>query len=437
MHEKRRAPLSSDSPDHPVSRLTAWWTVGVLSFVAVLDWADRALISAIAEPVKQEFDLSDAQLGFAMGFAMVIMRVVIGVPIGRISDSWNRRNVLALSLGFWSLMTVATGMARNFTQFIAARLCVGGGTAGSYPPTLSMLGDLFPLKTRGLALGIWNIGGTIGFSIGLAVGALIAEHYGWRNAALSFGVVGIGAAALLFVIVKEPVRRDAVGAELADEKAPSSWTVLAFISRQRSLLHTIWGFILLNFVEGSQNYWTQSFYVRTHGMSIGEAGSALASVWLVAGIMGSVLGGYLLDRMGRRDIRWHAWLPGCAGLMCLVPSTVVYLGPSPAIALTGSFANTTIWSTWYAAQMILMTGLVGSRMRATAWALIMVITLMLGNALGPQVVGLISDWIEPTFGRYSLRFAMLSILVMNVWGALHFFLAGKTIADDYERAGRA
>jgi MFS family permease len=428
--------LSSAAPDHPISRLTAWWTVGVLSFVAVLDWADRALISAIAEPVKREFDLSDAQLGFAMGFAMVIMRVVIGVPVGRLSDSWNRRNVLALSLGFWSLMTAASGMARNFTEFIAARLCVGGGTAGSYPPTLSMLGDLFPLKTRGLALGIWNIGGTIGFSLGLAVGALIAEHYGWRNAALSFGAVGIGAAALLFVIVKEPVRRDAVGAELADEKAPSAWKVLAFIAKQRSLLHTIWGFILLNFVEGSQNYWTQSFYVRTHGMSIGEAGSALASVWLVAGIIGSVLGGYLLDRMGHRDIRWHAWIPGCSGFICLVPSAVVYLGPSPAIALTGSFMNTMIWSLWYAAQMILMTGLVGSRMRATAWALIMAVTLMLGNALGPQVVGLVSDWIEPTFGQYSLRYAMLSILIMNVWAALHFFLAGRTIAGDYERAGR-
>ena len=111
------APLSLAPPANPISRFTAWLTVGVLSFVAVLDWADRALISAIAEPVKQEFGLSDAQLGFAMGFAMVIMRVIIGVPIGRISDSWNRRNVLALSLGFWSVMTVATGMARNFTQF--------------------------------------------------------------------------------------------------------------------------------------------------------------------------------------------------------------------------------------------------------------------------------------------------------------------------------
>ena len=431
------APLSSDPPDHPVSRRTAWWTVAVLSFVAVLDWSDRALISAIAEPVKKEFGLSDAQLGFAMGFAMVLMRVVIGVPIGRLSDSWNRRNVLALSLGFWSLMTVATGMARNFTQFICARLGVGGGTAGSYPPTLSMLGDLFPLKSRGLALGIWNIGTTIGFSVGLGIGAVIAEHYGWRTAALAFGAAGLVVAMLLFVIVEEPVRRDAVGAELADEKAPSAWKVVAFISRQRSLLHTIWGFILLNFVEGSQNYWTQSFYVRTHGMSIGEAGSALASVWLVAGITGSLLGGYLLDRMGHRDIRWHTWLPGCAGLLCLVPSVVIYLGPSPAVALTGSFVNTTIWSTWYAAQMILMTGLVGSRMRATAWALIMAVTLMLGNALGPQVVGLISDRIEPSVGLYSLRYAMLSILIMNVWAALHFFLAGRTIAADYERAGRS
>ena len=430
------APLSSAPPDKPISRRTAWWTVGVLSFVAVLDWADRALISAIAEPVKQEFDLSDAQLGFAMGFAMVIMRVVIGVPIGRLSDSWNRRNVLALSLGFWSLMTAASGVARNFTQFIAARLCVGAGTAGSYPPTLSMLGDLFPLRSRGMALGIWNIGTTLGFSVGLAGGALIAEHYGWRTAALSFGIAGLVVAMFLFVIVKEPVRRDAVGAKLAEEKAPSAWKVIVFISGQRSLLHTIWGFILLNFIEGAQNYWTQSFYVRTHAMSIGEAGSALAGVWLVSGIIGSFFGGYLMDHLGHRDLRWHAWIPGLAGLVCLIPSCVVYLGASPAISLTGTFVNTMVWSTWYAAQMLLMTGLVGSRMRATAWALIMAITLMLGNALGPQVIGLISDWIEPSVGRLSLRYAMLSILILNFWAALHFFLAGRTIAADYERAGQ-
>jgi MFS family permease len=411
--------------------------VGVLSFVSLLDWADRALISAIAEPVKQESDLSDAQLGFAMGFAMVIMRVIIGIPIGRISDSWNRRNLLALSLGFWSLMTAATGMAKNFTHFIAARLCVGAGTAGSYPPTLSMIGDLFPLRSRGTAMGLWNIGGTIGFSIGLAVGAIIAEHYGWRTAALSFGAVGIAAATLLFAIVKEPVRRDAEGEELADERAPSARTVLVFIRSQRSLLHTIWGFILLNFVEGAQNYWTQSFYVRTHGMSIGEAGSALASVWLVSGIIGSSLGGFLLDHLGKRDIRWHTWLTGYVGLICIFPSIVVYLGPSPMVSLTGTAVGTLIWSLWYAAQMMLMTGLVGSRMRATSWALIMAVTMTLGNALGPQSIGLISDWLEPSVGHLSLRNAMLSMLVLNLWAAVHFFLAGKTIAADYERASRA
>jgi purine-cytosine permease-like protein len=95
-----------------------------------------------------------------------------------------------------------------------------------------------------------------------------------------------------------------------------------------------------------------------------------------------------------------------------------------------------IWSLWYAAQMMLMTGLVGSRMRATSWALIMAITMTLGNALGPQVIGLLSDWLQPSFGHLSLRYAMLSILILNVWAAVHFFLAGKTIAADYERAGR-
>jgi MFS family permease len=428
--------LSSVPTENPVSRLTAWWAVAVLAFVSLLDWADRALISAIAEPVKREFDLSDAQLGFAMGFAMVIMRIIIGVPIGRISDSWNRRNVLALSLGFWSLMTAATGMARNFAEFIAARLCVGAGTAGSYPPTLSMLGDLFPLRSRGTAMGIWNIGGTIGFSVGLAAGAVIAERYGWRMAAFSFGAVGVVMAMLLVVVIEEPVRRNAVGEELPEEETPSAREVLVFMRGQRSLLHTIWGFILLNFVEGAQNYWTQSFYVRTHDMSIGDAGSALAGVWLVAGIVGVTAGGYLIDHLGRRDIRWHTWLTGYVALICLVPSIIVYLGPSPTVSLTGTFVGTLIWSIWYAAQMLLMTGLVGSRMRATSWALIMAITMTLGNALGPQVIGLISDWLEPSVGRLSLRYAMLSILILQVWAAVHFFLAGKTIAADYERAGR-
>jgi hypothetical protein len=125
------------------------------------------------------------------------------------------------------------------------------------------------------------------------------------------------------------------------------------------------------------------------------------------------------------------------GLICIFPSIVVYLGPSPMVSLTGTAVGTLIWSLWYAAQMMLMTGLVGSRMRATSWALIMAVTMTLGNALGPQSVGLISDWLEPSVGHLSLRNAMLSMLVLNLWAAVHFFLAGKTIAADYERAARA
>ena len=93
----------------------AWWTLGVLTFVSILDWADRALISVVAEPLRHEFELSDTELGFSMAFAFGIVRVFIGIPVGRLADTHNRRNILASALAIWSVMTVAFGLARTYT----------------------------------------------------------------------------------------------------------------------------------------------------------------------------------------------------------------------------------------------------------------------------------------------------------------------------------
>lgn len=411
----------------------AWWTLGVLTFVSIVDWADRALISVVAEPLRHEFELSDTELGFSMAFAFGLTRIFIGIPIGRLADTHNRRNLLASALALWSVMTIAFGMARNYTQLFWARVVIGAGATGASPPTVSMISDLFPLRKRGFAMGILNTGSVIGFSLGMAVGAMIVELYSWRAAMIAFGLFGVVLAVLLFLILKEPLRRDSKGEEITAVEPPPLRKVLRFMLGQRSLFHLIVAFSLVNIMDAVSGFWTISFYVRSHGMSIGEAGSALGVVWLVAGLAGVLLGGYLLDYLGRRDIRWHSWMLCGVALLSIPPWLLAFLGPSVTLALTGSFLSTLVYSMWYAPLQTLLTGLVGSRMRAIAYATLSTF-LMLAYALGPIITGFVSEQLEPTAGDDSLRYALIASLSLQVWAAWHFYRAAATLKEDYARA---
>jgi len=420
-----------------VSRRTAWWTLAVLTLVTILDWSDRALIAAVAEPIKGEFGLSDSELGFAMGLAAIATRMLASFPIGRWADTGNRRSILALSLGIWSTMTALAGAARNYAELIAARMATGVGVAGNYGPSLSIIADLFPLKKRGTPLGIWNTGTVFGFSFGLGIGAWIVDHYGWRYALWVFGAIGAIFAVLLFVLIKEPVRRDDRGVQLDAGTSPCILDTGRFMLSQRSIVHITIGFTLLSVAEGGMNNWTTSFLVRSHELSISEAGGSLALIWLPSGIAGSFLSGYLMDVLGKRDTRWHVWLTGMAMAGSALPLFFTYLSGSLTVVYSSILLSNTLFAFWYTSQMVLMTGLVGSRMRATAWAIGNFFTLGLGMAAGPQIVGFISDLLEPSLGQHSLRYALLSNIVFVAWASVHFLWAGKTIIGDYRCARSA
>jgi MFS family permease len=412
---------------------TAWWTLGVLTFVSILDWSDRALISAVAEPLRHEFELSDTELGFSMAFAFGLFRVFIGIPVGRLADTHNRRNLLAFALAFWSIMTVAFGLARNYAQLFLARVAIGAGTTGAYPPTVSMISDLFPLRQRGFAMGVFNTGSVIGFSLGMAAGAMIVELYGWRAAMIAFGLFGLVLAVSLFFVLKEPLRRDSKGAEIAAVEAPPLRDVLRFMLGQRSLFHLLVAFSLVNIMDSVNGFWAISFFVRSHGMSIGDAGTALGAVWVVAGLTGVLLGGYLLDYLGKRDIRWHSWMLCWVALLSIPPWLLAFLGPSVPLALTGSFLSTLVFSMWYAPLQTLLTGLVGSQMRAVAYAMLSTF-FYLAYSLGPIITGFVSEQLEPTAGEDSLRYALVASLGLQAWAAWHFYRAAVTLKEDYDRA---
>jgi MFS family permease len=386
------------------------------------------------EPLRHEFQLSDTELGFSMAFAFGIIRIFIGIPVGRLADTHNRRNILAAALAIWSIMTVAFGMARNYTQLILARVAIGAGTTGAYPPTVSMISDLFPLRRRGFAMAIFNTGSVLGFSLGMAVGAVMVELYGWRTAMIAFGLFGVVLAVLLFFILKEPLRRDSAGEVITAVEAPPLREVFRFMLGQPSLFHVLMAFILVNIMDAAVHFWSISFYVRSHDMSIGEAGTALGLVWAIAGLAGVLVGGYLLDYLGRRDIRWHCWML-CLVVVVSIPAWLLaYMGPSVTLALTGSFLSTLVFSMWYAPLQTLFTGLAGSQMRAVAYSTLSIF-LYVAYSLGPIITGFVSEQLEPSAGDDSLRYALVVASVsLPAWAAWHFYRAAATLKEDYDRA---
>jgi MFS family permease len=404
-----------------------------LTFVAMLDFADRALTSAVAEPIRTEFHLTDTELGFLMGFAFALLRVVIGIPMGRLADVWNRRNLLAAALTLWSAATVAMGFARDFLQLVITRFLVGAGTAGSWPPALSMVADLFPIDQRGTAMGIWNVGTVIGFSVGLGGGAVLADVYGWRIALITFGGLGVAVAIMLMIAIREPARRNADGASVEQDTAPTVASVFRLILRQKSLCHAIAAFSLLVLVDTSIGLWAASFFVRSHGLSVAEAGSLVAVVFVAGGIPGTFLGGHLMDRLARRDRRWHVWSSLTVALLSAPLAVGFLLAPSTYAALAVMVVHTFVWSMWYAPQTTLGTGLVTSRARAMTWAIFSIFLLVLGGGLGPQIIGVLSDAFHPTQGEHSLRYALVVVLTAQLWAAVHLFLASRTLVADYDR----
>src|SRR6478609_6470502 len=189
-----------------VSTLYRNYVLLMLTLVYVFNFIDRQLLVILQEAIKKELLLSDTQLGLLSGFTFAIFYVTVGIPIARFADKGNRRNIVAISLGLWSLMTTFSGLAKNFIQLLLARVGVGVGEAGGSPPAHAMISDYFPPEKRSTALSIYSAGIYFGILIGFLMGGYLNQHLGWRTAFFIVGVPGIIFSLLFYATVKEPRR---------------------------------------------------------------------------------------------------------------------------------------------------------------------------------------------------------------------------------------
>lgn len=412
----------------------------ILILVYTTNIGDRFVLSILIEPIRAEFGVSDTALGFLSGFAFAVFYTLMGLPIAWLADRSNRRNIIALAVGAYSIMTVLCGAAQSFSHLLLARIGVGVGEAGASPPSHSLLSDMFPVSQRAFVLATLSLGASIGLIVGLSGGGWIAENYGWRYAFYAMAIPGVVVALLVRFTIREPIRSSAGDENERDNQAakvPGVAETFKLIASQKAYLHIIFGGSLLNAYMVGMSVFLPAVLVRSHGYTVGEAGQILGWILGIAGSVGLLAGGYMTDYLGNRDYRWHSWLTAWVTIITLPASIgLLLVGKGPLfylfVVLFG-IVNSMFLGPLYAIAQ----NLVAARMRALAAALLLFSINIIGNGLGPQIVGVFSDLLRryADLGEDSLRYALLlSILITGPWSVFHYLRGARTIREDYRRA---
>jgi len=413
------------------------YALTLLVVVYVFNFIDRSILGILVQPIKEDLGVSDTMMGFLGGIAFATFYTVLGIPIARLADKGSRVNVIAVSLTLWSGATALCGMALNFWHLLAARIGVAVGEAGGSPPSHSIISDMFPPERRATALAIYALGIPIGTQLGNLGGGWINEAFDWRTAFIVVGLPGVLLALIVRLTLREPARGAAEGILPGGDAPPPILEVFRYLWARRSFRFMSLGAALHAFVGYGVGYWIPAMFNRSHGLGTGEMGTAL--FWLgFASIAGTLLGGYIGDKLGAKDPRWYVWLPGLATLISIPFSAFGYLYGEPYVALWVMSVHYFL-SAYYLGPTFSMTqGMVGLRMRALAASISLFILNIIGLGLGPQFTGILSDLLHAftDLGADSLRWALVFSLVFNLLSTGLYLTAGRTLKQDLA-AGRA
>jgi MFS family permease len=361
----------------------------LLFAINTVNFFDRQVLPAVAEPIRHEWNISDAQLGW-LAAAFTLLYAIVGVPLGMKCDVSSRTRILCWGLSIWSAMTFVSGMAKGFGSLFAARLGVGLGEAVCAPASVSLIGDLFPAERRARAMSVFMLGLPVGLALSYAVSGAIAQHYGWRSA---FYIAGIAGSILVFALIfmQEPPRGTAEGRPIGNlRRAGSAFSVILRIPTMRWIIvsGTIHNFNL--YALGS---FLPAFLVRHHRTDIQGAGFLSAIVIGAMGALGMVVGGRLGDFMIGRAANARMKLATAALALSLPAFTCAILLPSGRLSyfvLCLGFSYALMYS-YYPLAYATIQDVIEPTLRATAMAIYFLAMYVLGASLGPVATGVLSD----------------------------------------------
>lgn len=413
------------------------YVLGLLSFIYVVNFVDRQVLAVLIEPIKRDLALTDTQLGLLSGLAFAIFYVTFGIPFARLADRRSRSKIIVVCMIVWSAMTAVCGAAVNLSQLVAARIGVAIGEAGCIAPAQSIIADYFRPQHRAAALSVFAAGAPLGVFLGLLLGGLLSDAYGWRITLVAIGLPGIAVALLAAVTLREPRRGmsliDDTGSPSTAWRGPQSWRVdFACLAQRRTLVVLAFAAGMQSMVLYGMGAWLPAFYMRVHQMSAGEVGSALALINGIGAGIGTLIGGACASWLARRDRRWLAWIPAIGALAATPLYAWAVLEPSRATSVLVLAPAALLGSAYVGPTLAMVHSVSGVNLRATGLALMLFVTNLLGIGGGALLVGAISDAFAGTSPTTSLRFGLLSVLVANLFAIVGYVVAARTLRKDWQ-----
>lgn len=372
-----------------IPRLYAWIVFALTFGLLISDYMSRQVLNAVFPLLKQEWLLSDSQLGLLSGI-VALMVGLLTLPLSLLADRFGRVKSLALMAGLWSLATLGCALADNYQHMLIARFMVGVGEAAYGSVGIAVVVAIFPREMRATLASAFMAGGVFGSFLGMALGGVLAEHYGWRWAFGCMAVFGLALAVLYPVVVKErkivsPQLITATGEKVAQIKNP-----LRTLYSSRSVVATYIGSGLQLFVGGSVIVWMPSYLNRFYAMSTDKAGITSAVIVLCSAV-GTILCGMLCDRLGKnRPDRKVSLAIGYCLLSCLILS-IAFALPAGQLQLVMICLGMFIAIGTNGPTSAMVANLTHYSVHATAFATLTLANNLLGLALGPLLVGKVSD----------------------------------------------
>ena len=411
-----------------------WYVLIIMMLVYSINIADRYVMSTVLEPIRLELKLTDSGVAFLTGVSLALFYVIWGIPLSWVADRYNRRNLLAISITVWSVMTAMCGLAVGYTQLLLARIGVGIGEAGGTPSCNSIVADYFPVERRAMAMTVFALGAPIGAWLGADMAGAVAAEYGWRSAFFVLGVPGVVLAAVVLLTIKEPARGqlDAV----STQPAPPIMETLRFLWSQKAAVHGMMGSGLSALWGWGLMWFTPTFIQRTYQLDVGEAGAIVGPIHLVMGIGASLLTAWVVSKPAYADPRKIVRLLAVVTALATIPSILAYYTNSLQVATLMWWLFIPAIYFYIGPAFALCQNLAPPRMRAMFIAVSLLIANVFNLIIAPQGVGLLSDYFAGPGGAdaASLRLALLVLAPTGFWAAWHYWRAEKYIVEDQKRA---
>ena len=393
-------------------------TLLTLTGINLFNYLDRQVLSAVLTPIKEEFQLTDGQLG-SLATAFMLGYFLTAPLFGYLGDKFPRKWLIATGVVVWSLGTVLSGVAHGFWSLIAFRVIVGLGEASYGTISPGWIADLYPPARRNNALSIFYAAVPVGSALGYIAGGVIAVHYGWRAAFWAAGAAGLIFVAGLLAL-KEPERGAVDAPEDPDTIAqPKGWGSYLDLVRRPLFVLLVLGYVGQTFTLGGFAIWAPTFLYRIHGMSLDKAAWFFGLSLVITGLTATLLGGWVATQWRKRNPAAYAWVLGGSVVMGVPATFAAFLIPDPFFSKVMMIVSMFLLflSTGPVNTLILET--VPVRARAAAMAACIFCIHLMGDLPSPWLVGELSD-------RVGLKDAVLILPCALVFAAVFWlWLAGK------------